>query len=271
MSIPKIIHYCWFGGSEIPLNDRKCMESWKKYCPDYEIIQWDENNYDVTQIPYTKEAFESERWAFVSDYARLDVLYRYGGIYLDTDVELVRSLDDLLELKGFSGLEKRTYHFNSGLGMGAIKGHPLLSELLQLYFKKHFCLDNGNSDLTPTPQIVTDYLQMKYPGVLTPHDICDIGDFRVFPPEYFCPQDYETGKTVITDNTYSIHHYHASWKTEEEKAYLEEYRRYTKLFGAHYGELVLQFVKATRTDGINQAVKKTVGYLLQKDNQIFRK
>ena len=97
MAIPKKIHYCWFGRNEIPEKTLRCIESWKKYCPDYEIIQWNEDNYDINKIPYMKDAYKEKKWAFVSDYARLDVIYQYGGIYLDTDVELVNSLDDLLE------------------------------------------------------------------------------------------------------------------------------------------------------------------------------
>ena len=119
MSIPKIIHYCWFGRGEIPERDRKCIESWKKYCTDYEIIQWNEDNYDVTQIPYMQAAYEAKRWAFVSDFARIDLVNRYGGIYLDTDVELIRPLDELLHYGAYAGVEADSNCINFGRGYGA--------------------------------------------------------------------------------------------------------------------------------------------------------
>ena len=101
--IPKIIHYCWFGGAELPEKDRKCIESWKKFCPDYQIIEWNENNYDVTKNTYMYQAYQAKKWGFVPDYARLDIIYQHGGIYLDTDVELVKNLDSLLENDAFMG------------------------------------------------------------------------------------------------------------------------------------------------------------------------
>lgn len=264
MSIPKIIHYCWFGGNEIPEHDRKCIESWKKYCPDYEIIQWNEQNYDVTQIPYMQEAYEAGRWAFVSDYARLDILYQYGGIYLDTDVELVRSLDDLLGQEGFAGIEKGTDYLALGLGFGAIKGHQLLKELCDVYQSRHFVDNVGKVDLTPNPQIMTEYLRNKYPGRLTGNMIEEIDGFFIYPSDYFCPQDYETGKIKMTENTYSIHHYHASWQTECEKNALQEYRRYTRIFGETAGDLLYQVHKTIKNDGLRAMVKKTISHIKRK-------
>lgn len=261
MSIPKIIHYCWFGRGPIPEHDRACIESWREQCPDYDIIEWNEQNYDVTKIPYMNEAYQSKRWGFVPDYARMDIIYQYGGIYLDTDVEIIRSLDDLLELEGFAGIEKGTHNIALGLGFGAEKGHPLLKELCDVYLSKHFVDSAGNLDLTPNPRIMTEYINQAYPGVLR-NKKTEIRDgFVVFPTEYFCPQDYETGKTEITDKTYSIHHYHASWQTQEEKKTIAEYKKYTRIWGEHNGELIFQFVRTIRGNGIISALKKVAKHL----------
>lgn len=132
MSIPKIIHYCWFGGGAISPENRKCMESWKKYCPDYKIMAWNEQNFDISQNRYAQQAYEAKKYAFVSDYVRLAVLYEYGGIYLDTDVELVRPLDELLELPGFMGFQTNN-EIATGLGFGARKGNSVVQALLRDY------------------------------------------------------------------------------------------------------------------------------------------
>ena len=132
MSIPKIIHYCWFGGGPISAESQKCMESWKKYCPDYKIMAWNEQNFDISTNRYVQQAYEAKKYAFVSDYVRLAVLYEYGGIYLDTDVELVRPLDELLELPGFMGFQTNN-EVATGLGFGARKGNSVVQALLRDY------------------------------------------------------------------------------------------------------------------------------------------
>lgn len=123
--IPKKIHYCWFGRNPLPELAVRCIESWKKYCPDYEIIEWNEDNYDINKISYVKEAYQARKWAFVTDYVRLDVVNQYGGIYLDTDVELLKSLDPLLKYKSFFGMEEGKF-IATGLGFGAEKGTKIL-------------------------------------------------------------------------------------------------------------------------------------------------
>lgn len=260
MSIPKIIHYCWFGRGEIPERDKRCIESWKKYCPDYEIIQWNEDNYDISQNPYTQEAYNAKRWGFVPDYIRMDLLYRFGGIYMDTDVELLRGLNELLDYSGFMGLEAGTNTLALGLGFGAEKGSPLLKELCDLYRTRHFTDADGNPDLTPSPIIVTNYLNSK--GYTFPTgEISHIDMFTVFPEEYFCPQNYLTGKIKITENTFSIHHYHASWQTNSEKEALKIYLYCTKLFGKRFGELVYQTCKTLKEKGFLATAKKIIGHL----------
>lgn len=146
--IPKKIHYCWIGGTKLPDKYKKCIDSWRKYCPDYEIIEWNESNYDFTKVKYMREAYEAKKWGFVPDYMRLDIIYKYGGIYLDTDVEILRNIDDLLYQDAFSGFDSQL-HINIGSGFGAIKNHKLIGEMRDYYLDKSFISEDGNYDLTP--------------------------------------------------------------------------------------------------------------------------
>ena len=260
MSIPKIIHYCWFGGGKIPDRDKRCIESWRKYCPDYKIIEWNEKNYDVNQIPYMKEAYDAKRWGFVPDYIRMDLIYRYGGIYMDTDVELIRPLDELLEYRAYAGVEAESNCIGFGCGFGSEKGNKILKDLCDYYRTLHFVKEDGTLNLTPNPIIVTEYLK-KNGYELIPGKIGKVDDFTVFPEEYFCPQAFSSGRIQITNKTYSIHHYHASWQTEAEQRALQQYRYYTKIFGNYFGELFYQTSKVLRTEGITSTVKKIIGYL----------
>lgn len=254
--IPKVIHYCWFGGAPIPEEDRKCIESWKRYCPDYEIRRWDESNYDVSKNAYMAQAYQAKRWAFISDYARLDVIYQYGGIYLDTDVELLKPLDPLLEKKTFFGIEegeKNKYMVALGLGFGSVPGRALLKEMLDLYDTLSFIKD-GKPDLTPSPKILADYLRSK--GYTGANEYQDIDGAELLPTEYLCPQNYVTGKLHVTPRTYSIHWYHASWKTEEEKRQAKRYQRAAKLLGPRYGERWCVFLNVLQKEGPSGVVEK---------------
>jgi len=153
--IPKVIHYCWFGGNEKSKLIKKCIDSWKKYCPDYEIKEWNESNFDIEINNYVKEAYEAKKWAFVSDYARLWIVYNYGGIYLDTDVELIKSLDNLLNYKAYFGSEDGKL-INTGLGFGAIKDNEFVKKIKDDYEYIHFIKDDGTYDITPCPKRNTD-------------------------------------------------------------------------------------------------------------------
>lgn len=208
MSIPKVIHYCWFGKGELPKLAKKCIKSWKKYCPDYEIVCHTEDNFDLTQNRYLNEAYESGKWAFVSDYARLKIIYDNGGIYLDTDVELIKPIDDLVKLNGFMGFDEKGI-VATGLGFGAEKGNPIVLEFLKDYDDIPFILPDGSLDLTPCPDRNTEAL--KRLGMDLSQKDQTFMDITFLPDEYLCPMDYYTGKKTITKNTYSIHHYSASW------------------------------------------------------------
>lgn len=222
--IPKIIHYCWFGGNPIPEKDRKCIESWKRHCPDYEIIEWNESNYDVTKNAYMYEAYQARKWGFVPDYARLDIIYHNGGIYLDTDVEVIRSLDDLLTNKGIMGFEDLE-HVSPGLLIAAEKGNKTIKYLIDsIYSDRHFLLDDGTYDLTPSPFMNSDALSQKG---MTPNGTKQIvEDITIYPSEYFSPLDYSSGKLNKTSNTYSIHWFNSSWYTKNQRRVRDIERRF---------------------------------------------
>nr|AZY91881.1 glycosyltransferase [Lactococcus lactis] len=206
--IPKIIHYCWFGGGELPELDRKCIESWKKYCPDYEIIEWNEKNYDVTQNRYMHEAYKAHKLGFVPDYARFDIVYQNGGIYMDTDVELVKPLDELLALSGYMGLENGNW-VNGGMGFGAEKGNEVMKLLRDMYDDKTFYNTDGTMNLTPSPYYITDLLVSL--GLKRENTEQAVKGITIFPTDVLSPKDYETGKIKCTNRTFSIHHYNGSW------------------------------------------------------------
>ena len=213
MSIPKTIHYCWFGGSPLPELAQKCIASWKKYCPGYEIIEWNESNFDINICTYTKEAYEAKKWAFVTDYVRLKVLYDYGGIYMDTDVEVLKPLDSLLQYEAVSGFESAT-QIPTGL-IACRKRASIIGELLQDYDNLHFKNDDGSYNLTTNVIRITNTLT-KY-GLEQNNTFQTVQGFSFLPKEYLCPKDLETGVITITENTLTVHHFDGSWLSNEEK------------------------------------------------------
>lgn len=215
--IPKVINYCWFGGNPIPEKDRKCIESWKKFCPDYKIVEWNESNYDLTQNKYMAEAYKERKWGFVPDYARFDIIYRNGGFYLDTDVELIKPLDSLLETDGYMGFEGKQW-VNGGIGFGAVAGNKTIKMLRDMYNDKSFYNEDGSLNLTPSPYYITEKLEKI--GLKRNNKYQIVGDLAIYPTDYFAAKDYDTGRLHITDNTISIHQYNASWRTPKQKMML---------------------------------------------------
>ncbi len=207
--IPKIIHYCWFGGNPIPEPAQKCIKSWQEYCPDYEIKEWNENNFDFSHCIYAKEAYEAEKWAFVTDYVRLKVLAEYGGIYMDTDVEVVRPLDVFLKEKAFLGFE---YQNNVSTSiMACEKSFKLLDVLLERYDERHFLNTDGTYDLTTNVKEVTDFLRKR--GLILNGRKQTIEGLTLYPKDYFSPKSWKTRKVERTNNTYAIHHFAGTWLT----------------------------------------------------------
>lgn len=233
--ISKKIHYFWVGPRPIAGKNRACIESWKKFCPDYEVIEWNESNYDITKCTYMKQAYESQVWGFVPDYARLDIIYQEGGIYLDTDVEVIRNLDGLLSCKAFMGFEDRNF-VALGLGFGAEKGNPLIKQMREAYHACSFLNDDGTPNLTPSPAYTTEFL--KTYGLRTTGRRQKIQDIDIFPADYFAPLCFYNRRLKITKNTYSIHWYHASWHTAEEKKQIRQSQRVNRIFGRHMGRVV---------------------------------
>lgn len=239
MSIPKVIHYCWFGNGKMPQITEKCIKSWKKYCPDYEIVCWNEENFDLNQSLYIRQAYEAGKWAFVSDFARLKILYDNGGIYLDTDVELIKPLDPLLEYCGFMGFDEKGI-VATGLGFGAEAQNKIVGELLRDYDDLPFILPDGSFDLTPCPDRNTETLRRL--GMDMSNTDQTFMETRFLPSEYLCPMDYYTGKKTITRNTYSIHHYSASWTSDVTQRTTRLKRIFgIKLYNKLYGKFLHKF------------------------------
>ena len=214
--IPKIIHYCWFGHNPLPPLAIKCIESWRKYLPDYEIREWNEDNFDISIIPYTAEAYLAKKYAFVSDYARFWILYHYGGLYFDTDVEVIRPMDDIIERGPFMGCETdakpgaTTIGVAPGLGLGVNPGLGLYQELLNYYEKLHYLSSDGSINEQQTIVYHTTELLRQH-GLLEVSGIQQVEGIYIYPHDYFCPIDITTKHLKITKNTRTIHHYAASW------------------------------------------------------------
>ena len=208
MMIPHIIHYCWFGGKPLPKSAKRCIASWKKYFPNYEIKEWNESNFDFDICEYVKEAVKEKRWAFVSDYARFWILYHEGGIYFDTDVEVIRNMDSIIENGAFMGCETKNT-CAAGLGLAAQSGETLYKEILDYYDQCHYGEVNGR--IETVVDHVTSILKRK--GWEGTGKIETVSGIKIYPPEYFCPMDYKTGEICITENTYTIHWYKGSWQS----------------------------------------------------------
>ena len=206
--IPRIIHYCWFGRGEKPELAKKCIESWLKYLPDYEIREWNEDNFDVNQNQYVREAYESRKFAFVTDYVRLYAIYTEGGIYMDTDVEVLGDFDQFLHHHAFSGFETDG-NVPTGM-MAAEKGSIWAKELLDGYDNRRFIQENGSFDMRTNTEVITSYMISK--GLIQNNTYQDFpGLCTMYPSDYFCPKDHRTGKVKCTKNTVCIHHFAGSW------------------------------------------------------------
>ena len=210
--IPKIIHFCWFGNNPKTELAEKCIASWKKFLPDYELKEWNESNFDIDQHPFTREAYQAKKYAFVTDYVRLFVLKEYGGIYMDTDVEVIKNLDCFLHHNAFSGFETSEY-VQTGI-IGSEKDGRWITQMLEYYNDRHFLKDNGSIDMTTNVQIITDLLKKQ--GFIPDDTLQNFLDMVTFyPHDYFCPKDCRTEKILLTKNTYTIHHFAKSWKAPE--------------------------------------------------------
>ena len=214
--IPKTIHYCWFGRNPLPKSAIKCINSWRKFFPDYEIKEWNEDNFDVNIIPYTAQAYQARKYAFVSDYARFWILYHYGGVYFDTDVEVIRSMDDIIERGPFMGIEvpagvnMRHPMVAPGLGIAVEAGHQIYKLALDHYAKTEFRIVDGiimHESIVP----LTTRLLIEA-GMQPIDDMQQVSGIWIYPKDFFNPYDDLTGVLRKTSNTRSIHWYSATWQ-----------------------------------------------------------
>lgn len=233
--IPKIIHYCWFGGNPLSNEAKKCIESWKKICPDYEIREWNEKNFDINSVTYVREAYNNKKWAFVADYVRLYAIVNYGGIYMDTDVETIKKFDDMLINDAFAGFEDEN-NISTGI-LACKKDFPIFKEFLNYYKNRKFVLKNGALDMTTNVKIITD-ICLRY-GFIPNNSMQNINNLIIYPKEYFCPKDYKTGFINLTDNTYTIHYFSGSWLPPKEQKYLRLQEKLAKRYNSNVAEKII--------------------------------
>lgn len=243
--IPKIIHYCWFGGNPLPALAVKCIESWKKYLPDYEIKEWNEDNFDVHSSQYSSEAYQAKKYAYVSDYARFWALYNEGGLYFDTDVEIIKPLDDIIAKGPFMGCEKdgdgaEGYpEVNPGIVLASTPQHPLIKEIVYLYNSLSFIKENPGASTGEYKTVVTYTSEILIKHGLTPaQGIQQVGDITIYPKEYFNPLEH-INQLKITDNTRTIHHYAGTWMPKRYKIL----RAFIRMIGPKLYNIILKLKK----------------------------
>lgn len=224
--VPKKIHYCWFGRGEKPKLAQKCIASWKKHMPDYEIIEWNEDNFDVNRNAYTQMCYKEKKYAFLTDYLRLLIIHEHGGLYFDTDVEVVKSFDDLMDCGAFFGFET-TRHVNTGEGFGAEAGHPVVQQMLMEYDP----LLDGLHETVGCPRLNTEAL-LKF-GLKQDGRLQKLGDVIIYPTDYFNPMASTTGVLNTTKNTHSIHRYSMSWIPQHRRIRSKITQRIHRIFGVN--------------------------------------
>ena len=254
--IPKIIHYCWFGRNPLPPLAVRCIESWRRYCPDYEIKEWNEDNFNLNYNDYVKEAYEAKKWAFITDVVRLHALFTEGGIYMDTDVEVLKPLDNLLRYEAVSGFETET-RIPTGL-MACREGHPLFGELLHEYDGLHFKRPDGSLDLTTNVTRITNTCS-KY-GFVPNNTLQTVKSFTLLPKDYLCPKDSQTKVINITPNTLTIHHFDGSWVSEEDK-YASVLNRKLLFIPKNVRGYMAKFMAIAKYQGIIIALKNTINWI----------
>lgn len=258
--IPKIIHYCWFGGGKLPDDALKCIESWRKHCPDYEIMAWDETNFDIDCLPYVREAYDARKYAFVSDVARLMAIHKHGGVYMDTDMELLRGIDCFLHQESFCGFEDDS-SINAAI-LGARPGAAWIGRLIESYKERHFIKPNGIPDVTTIVTVMTDLLAGM--GIRRDGTMQNLpGKVTVYPKQYFYPKSYATGETVMTADTYGIHHCVASWVYQQNPQYRALSKKYhwiPKFIRRHFILTYMGERKAPLTASLINAYRKFTGH-----------
>lgn len=228
MAIPRMVHYCWFGGKEKPDSVKKCIESWKKFLPDYQLMEWNEDNFDIEKLQYTKEAYAAKKYAFVSDVARIEALYQYGGFYMDTDVEVLKSFTPLLDARCVLGMEEKEYVATSFMAFE--KEHPLVKQFLDLYKDLTFLDENGRIITGTNVAKLTKILIEK--GFVQKNYYQELEDgIKIYPKEFFSPYDYINCYYNITENSYCVHYFAVTWMSRKEQAKKEIKKKIVKILG----------------------------------------
>ena len=241
--IPKTIHYCWFGRGELTPLAKKCIASWRQFFPDYEIKEWNEDNFDVNRIPYTAEAYKAGKYAFVSDYARFWVLYHFGGVYFDTDVEVIKPIDDVIEAGAFMGFEQlgECPAVNPGLGLATEPESPLYLAVLDRFERMSFLTENGSLNPYTMIPMVTELLKER--GLTGNGSIEHVSGINIYPPDWFNPFDDATGKLRKTENTRTIHWFAKSWMPAEPAWRTKTKRLLRRIIGTERMTKLGQFLK----------------------------
>lgn len=258
--IPKIIHYCWFGGNPKPEDVQRYISSWKQYCPDYEIREWNESNFDIKENDYCREAYEAKQWAFVTDYVRLKALYQEGGIYMDTDVEVLKNLDPLLIFNAFSGYETRSTILTGT--MGACPGNEWIGLLMHNYDYRHFYNKNGTFDKTTNVKVITALTKNKYNLQFNGEKLYFGDNMAILPFDYLCAKNVDTGVIQRTKNTFTIHHFKGTWLTPEDR-YAKELRSTLKILPSSLASHFARYFAAAKYRGIWKANKEVFYWLEQ--------
>ena len=255
--IPKVINYCWFGKKNIPPELLKNIESWKRFLPDYEIVRWDESNFDVHCNKYAEGAYRAKNYAYLSDYARFAILKQCGGIYFDTDVEIIKPFDDILAAGPYMG-EEKAGRVASGLGMAMEPEMEFLREMVDLYNGLEFSIvDKDESSITVIHHVTNVLIKHGYdPHKRAIQKVCGI---NIYPQEYFCPQEYRSGKITITENTRTIHHYSESWMSPFER-WMHQYvislrRKNGQTRFVRFLEMLLQYRRRMSEKSFSSMVK----------------
>ncbi|MDE6555763.1 MAG: glycosyl transferase [Duncaniella sp.] len=252
--IPKTIHYCWFGGKPLPEDVRDYIDTWRRHCPDYEIKEWNESNFDLDLYPFVRQAYDAKKFAFVADVVRLYALFHEGGIYMDTDVEVLKSFDPFLGHTAFGGYEDDT-RVTTGV-MGAVKGSEWARENLDYYRGRRFLLPDGSPDTTINVEIITAAMEKK--GLRRDNTFQDFKDwFTIYPKDYFCPKSHVDGRVRVTPNTVVIHHFAGTWLSPLEAESIRIARRLSWI-PEHRRYLVSKFFATLRMEGIRATLAQTV-------------
>lgn len=260
--IPKIIHYCWFGCNPKPENIKKYIQSWRNYCSDYKIIEWNETNFDVKSNQYVYEAYQAKKWAFVTDYVRLKVLYDYGGFYMDTDVEVVKSLEPLRIYDAVSGYESTTA-IPTGT-IGSIAKNDWIEMLLKDYDHRHFILPGGKQDLTTNVETISKLTVQNYKIELNGKKVLFGSNMVLLPFEYLCAKDFETGIIHKTNNTFTIHHFNGSWLSEYDKYNDNMRRKLRMIFPYFLARKVAIYIASVKYNGLLNANRRFINWILRK-------